>query len=88
MANNCGQINIPTVDNSSPCGEFIISECVIVNRKSNLIKNIKDHDLNEYLTLLENKIKVMDLHIKKIDKIIKYITVNLPEIGIGIYEED
>lgn len=85
---NCGQVNTPEVDNSSPCSDFMYSECVIVNRKSKFIKNVQNHDLNEYLELLENKLIRMQFQINKMEQIIKHITVNLPEIGIGIYDED
>lgn len=85
---NCTQVAIPQVDNTSPCDDFVYSECVIVNRKSKFIKNIENHDLNEYLTLLENKLITMQLRITKLEKIIHHITVNMPEIGIGIYDEE
>lgn len=86
---NCKQVNIPVVDNSKDeCEFFVSSECVAVDRKSMFIKNVYGDDLNEYLELLENKLRRMELQIKKLEKIVKYITVNLPEIGIGIYEEE
>lgn len=56
MKTGCSQVNIPKVDNSSPCTEFIYSECVTVNRRSPVLKNPKDSDLNVYFDLLDKKL--------------------------------
>lgn len=87
MKKGCGQINIPEVDNSSPCEDFIYSECVIINRKSSLVKNIEGYDLNNYSQKLENYIKVLEMRLKKAENMINYINTQLPEVGIGIYED-
>lgn len=84
---NCTQVVIPEVDNSSPCDDFILSECVIVDRISPYIKNVEGGTLNEYHELQENKMRIMENEIKKLKKIITFISTNLPEIGIGIYED-
>ena len=87
MKKGCGQVNTPEVDNSSPCDEFIYSECVIVNRKSSLLKNIEGDNLNSYNQKLENYIKVLELRLKRAENIINYINTQLPEVGIGVYED-
>ena len=87
MTRKCNQINIPEVDNSSPCDDFVYSECVIVNRKSKILKDIENEDLNNYQLKLENYIKVLELRLRKAEAFIKYINTNLPDIGIGVYEE-
>lgn len=87
MDKHCDQINIPETDNSSDCTMYINSSCVIMNRRSNLLKNIEGNDLNEYTQKLENYIKVLEQRLKKVENIVKYINTNLPEMGIGIYED-
>lgn len=84
---NCTQVVIPTVDNTSPCDDFMLSQCVIVDNISSYVKNVEGGNLNEYHELLENKMKIMELEIKKLKKIIKFISINLPDVGIGIYED-
>ena len=56
MKTGCSQVNIPEVDNSSPCTDFIYSECVTVNRRSPVLKNPKNSDLNTYFDLLDKKL--------------------------------
>lgn len=87
MDKKCDQIHIPEVENTSDCTSFINSGCVIMNRKSTLLKNIEGEDLNNYTQLLENYIKTLENRLKKVENIVKYININLPSIGIGIYEE-
>lgn len=81
----CGQVNKPTTDDSSPCKEFNYTECVISNRKSDLIKNAKGMNLNEYLTSLEGEIRRLKLENKNIQKIIANLLTIIPEVGIGVY---
>lgn len=52
----CAQVHIPVVDNTSPCDEFMYSQCVIVNRRSPVLKNPTDSDLNTYHELLDKKL--------------------------------
>lgn len=85
MAKNCGQVNIPEVDNESPCEDFVYSECIILNRKSELIRGTKGMDGNEYLTALENEVRVLKIDNKNIRKILANIITMFPEVGIGTY---
>lgn len=87
MDKNCGQTNIPQVNNESPCTDFIYSQCVILNKKSDIFKNIKGLDLNEYTTLLEGEIRLLRLENKRITKIIANLLTIIPEVGIGVYED-
>lgn len=84
----CGQVNIPETNNTSPCKDFNYSQCIIVDRLSKYVKNVEGANLNQYHELLENKIKIMELKIKTLENIIKHIASTLPEIGIGIYEQE
>ena len=89
MANNCGQVNIPTVDNSQDeCDYIISSKCVIVNRRSTFIRNMPGHDLDEYLQLLDDKINKMQNQIKVLTNIVEILqSVGQPS-GIGLFDED
>lgn len=78
---------IPEVDNSSPCNDFIYSECVIISRKSDIIKSSKGMTADEYLTNLENEIRKLKLENKNINKIIANLLTIIPEVGIGVYED-
>lgn len=88
---NCTQVFIPEVDNTSPCDDFNYSECILVNRDSLLLKNVKDENLNYYMELLENKILKMQntisLLVKKIDKLQECCGNNINN-GIGTFEPD
>lgn len=53
----CGQVNIPQVDNSkSECETLVPSECVIVTRESELLNNLKDGTLDDYLLKVDELI--------------------------------
>jgi hypothetical protein len=84
---NCTQVKTPEVDNSSPCDDFIYSECVILNRKSELLKNIQDKSLNDYMEKLEGEIRLLKLENTNIKKIIKNLITIIPEVGIGVFED-
>lgn len=85
--NTCTQVKTPEVDNSSSCDDFIYSECIILNRKSDLLKDINNKSLNEYLTKLEAEIRILKLENKNIKKIIANLLTTIPEVGIGVYED-
>ena len=84
----CGQVNIPTTDDSSPCTDFQLSQCVIVDRISPLLHNVEGGNLNDYHILMENRVRRLELEIKLLKNIIKHISSQLPEVGIGIYDEE
>lgn len=79
---NCGQINIPEVDNSSNCDSFNYSECIIVTHRSKFVKNKPGGNLNEYLQLLDDKMNKMNNQIYHLTQIIKEYE---PSEGIGIF---
>lgn len=82
MAKNCGQTETPTTDNSSDCDQFIDSGCIVLDRQSDLIKGVRGMDGNTYLTLLENKIRLLEIENRNIRQII----ITTPETGIGVFE--
>lgn len=71
MKKNCGQVNIPEVDNTNPCNDYIESACVIMNRNSTYVKSYEDSTLNEYLTSLEGKLRKLEIRTKLLETIIK-----------------
>lgn len=81
------QVNIPEVDNSSPCEDFVYSECTIVNRKSKIFKNTEDKSLNVYLDNLEDELRRTRLRLTTLEKLVKNLISIMPEAGIGIYED-
>lgn len=84
----CGQVHIPETDDSSPCTDFQLSQCVIVDRISPLLHNVEGGNLNDYHILMENRIRRLEIQVKLLKNIIKHISSQLPEVGIGIYDED
>jgi hypothetical protein len=74
---NCGQVTIPTVDNTSPCDDFTYAQCVIVDRESNFIDHIPNNNLNEYLILLEDKLRRMELTLRALEN---NILNNTPQV--------
>lgn len=84
----CGQVNIPTVDNShDECEDFTKSSCVHVNRKSAFINNVPDEDLNVYLEQLENKLLKMQNTISMLIKKVDTLTECCGDSsGIGTFE--
>lgn len=87
---NCTQVTIPEVDNSSPCDDFMYSECVIVNRQSKFIHNVPGGNLNEYLELQENKILKMQntitLLLKKLEVLQECCGNGGEGDGIGVFD--
>lgn len=83
----CGQINIPETDNSSPCKDFMYSECVKIDRKSNLIRGSKGMTMNEYSIALESEIRLLKLQNKNMKQILENLITMFPEVGIGVYED-
>ena len=71
MKKNCGQVNIPEVDNTNPCNDYIESGCVIMNRNSNYVKSHDNDTLNEYLTSLESKLRKLEIRTKFLETVIK-----------------
>ena len=71
MKKNCGQVNIPEVDNTNPCHDYIESGCVIMNRNSTYGKSFKGSTLNEYLTTLEGKLRKLEIRTKFLETVIK-----------------
>ncbi len=71
MKKNCGQVNIPTVDNTNPCNDYIESGCVVMNRDSTYVKSYKNDTLNEYLVKLEVKLRKLEIRTKFLETVIK-----------------
>lgn len=82
---NCGQTTIPEVDNTNPCDDFIYSECVIINRKSELIKGAKGMTGNEYLAALEGEVRKLNLELRYNRDIVQQLKEAIPT-GIGNFE--
>lgn len=58
MRKGCGQVIIPTVDNSElDCPDFVKSKCVKLNFKSIYLTDIKDPSLYDFLVKFDNIIK-------------------------------
>lgn len=84
---NCGQVNQPTVDNSSNCDDFLYSECIIMNRQSDLIKGVRGMTGNEYTLALENELRMVKSEYRNMRKIVDNLVTMFPEVGIGVYED-
>lgn len=83
--NNCNQNEEPTVDNTSPCCDYLYSECLVINRRSDLIKGAKGMSGNEYLAALEGEIRKLRLELKYNRDIVQQLKDVIPE-GIGVFE--
>lgn len=75
---SCGQVSIPSVDNTNPCTSFTPSGCLIVNRISPYVKNLPGENLDDYLIKMEGLIKRQELRIKILETIVKNLTINTP----------
>lgn len=82
---NCGQTTVPETDNTSPCDEFLYSECIVINRKSSLIRGAKGMTGNEYLDALEGEIRRLKLELKTNNSIIQQLKDIIPT-GIGTFQ--
>lgn len=76
MKKNCGQVNTPDVDNTSPCDDFLQAECIVIERESDFVDNIPNGNLNDYLILLEEKLERMEILVRGLEQLI----INTPQV--------
>lgn len=93
MKSGCGYVHIPEVDNSNSCTDFISTECLIVNRRSSVLKNSLNSDMNEYLELLDKKLMQLTAMVTQLKKENKVLVEIINQIesggnldGIGTWE--
>lgn len=57
----CGQVNIPTVNNTKrACEQLFSTDCVIVDKQYNKLDNISGNDLTKLLENLNSRLAYLD----------------------------
>lgn len=81
MGTGCGQVTIPTVDNTAlDCDDFTLSTCVKVVQKCTKVGNLEGENLDKFIQRLCNKIAKMDNEIYILKQKVKALT---PEVDGG-----
>ena len=74
----CGQVNIPTVDNTNKaCEEIVSTDCVLTNIDSSVLDVHLGDTLTKLITNLTNKLSQQDIKIYELQQEIE-ILKNLP----------
>lgn len=59
--NTCGQVNIPTVDNTSiECDDMLSSKCVVIKKYCKKVGNLEGETLDDFVGRLCAKLAIMD----------------------------
>lgn len=77
---SCGQVNIPQVDNSVNCDDFITSECIIIKQLCSKIGNKEGENLDKFIELLCFKISKMDNQIFNLKKEIESLKTQIENV--------
>ena len=80
----CGQVSIPTVDNSAlSCEEFTLSQCVIVEQICGKVGNLEGENLNQFIERLCAKFTKLDNQIIALNQKINNLKTRVTELENG-----
>lgn len=76
MGKPCGQVNIPRVDNTLECDDFMSTDCILTKKSYKKIKVNENDSITKVLDQLVDKISTMDTQIYLLKKKIEKLELN------------